>query len=173
MKTWLFCLAQCVALDCAAATLDASQTAGVLVPQSARATVRLSDPDRSGDALRPNGFANAFLIRLAERADTSPDRTPRLIRTLRAMRLADGLSPGTVIVLSMLGASAKPATGERPARTVLLSASGQGDHQIALIGIGQLQRQLLAGADLPGGLPGFVRTTYLRGQGLTAEPSMP
>jgi hypothetical protein len=173
MKTWLFCLAQCVALDCAAATLDVSQTAGAFLPQSAHLTDHWVGFGRSGGAATRDGFGSALLISLAERADTSPDRTPRLIRTLRAMRLAEGLSPGTVIVLSLIGASSTPATGDRITQAVLVSASGQGDQAVSLIGIGQLQRQRLVGADLPEGLPGFVRTAYLRVHSLASEPSQP
>jgi hypothetical protein len=173
MKTWLFCLAQCVAPDCAAATLDASQMAGVLLPQAAPMTVHWVSSGRSGGAAIAHGFGSALLTSLAEHAGTEPERTPRLIRTLRAMRLGEGLSPGTVIALSLIGASSTPATGDRTAQAVLLSASGQGDQAVALIGIGQLQQRRLAGADLPDGLPGFLRIAHVRTQGLTAEPSRP
>ncbi len=173
MKTWLFCLAQCVALDCAAATLDAPQTAGAFLPQSALVTVHRAGPDGTGNAVVATGLANTLLSSLAERTDTSPDRAPRLIRTLRAMRVGEGLSPETVIALSLIGAFSTPATGNRTAQAVLLSASGQGDPTVALIGISQFQHKRLVGADLPDGLPGFMHIAYLRGQSLTAEPSQP
>ena len=114
-----------------------------------------------------------MLTRLAERAETLPDRTPRLIRTLRAMRLGDGLSPGAVIALSLMGASSTPVTRDRMAQAVLLSAGGQGDQTVALIGIGQFRHQRLVRADLPGGLPGFMRIARLRGQSLPPEPAQP
>jgi hypothetical protein len=173
MKTWLFCVAQCLALNCAAATLDASQTAGAVPPQSDHVTVDGNLPDLVGDGVVANGMSRSLLASLADRADTRPDRMPRLIRTLRAMRLGDGLSPGTVIMLSLIGASSTPATGDRTAQAVLLSASGQGDQTVALFGVGQFQHQRLVRADLPDGLPGFLRIAYLRGHSLAARPSHP